>query len=369
MIEPVTAMTTHSNSVSKPDIDDVNIKSIQTLVTPNELKSELPLSDIASQTVLKGRDTIRNILDGSDKRLFVVIGPCSIHDPKAAHEYADRLKALSEKVKDSLYLVMRVYFEKPRTTIGWKGLINDPDMNDSFNIEKGLRIGRKLLLELNEKGLPCATEALDPNSPQYYQDLISWSAIGARTTESQTHREMSSGLSSPVGFKNGTDGGLTVATNAMQSVKYGHSFLGLNEDGQVSIINTSGNPYAHVVLRGGNGKPNYDAGSVEEAENALAKAKVSTKIMIDASHANSNKDPYLQPLVLKNITEQILDGNKSIVGLMVESHLKGGRQDIPENLCDLEYGKSVTDGCIDWETTEKTLLEMHEALKDVLPNR
>lgn len=369
MIEPVTAMTTHSNSVSKPDIDDVNIKSIQTLVTPAELKSELPLSDVASQTVLKGRDTIRNILDGSDKRLFVVIGPCSIHDPKAAHEYADRLKALSEKVKDSLYLVMRVYFEKPRTTIGWKGLINDPDMNDSFNIEKGLRIGRKLLLELNEKGLPCATEALDPNSPQYYQDLISWSAIGARTTESQTHREMSSGLSSPVGFKNGTDGGLTVATNAMQSVKYGHSFLGLNEDGQVSIINTSGNPYAHVVLRGGNGKPNYDAGSVEEAENALAKAKVSTKIMIDASHANSNKDPYLQPLVLKNITEQILDGNKSIVGLMVESHLKGGRQDIPENLCDLEYGKSVTDGCIDWETTEKTLLEMHEALKDVLPNR
>lgn len=369
MIEPVTAMTTHSNSVSKPDIDDVNIKSIQTLVTPAELKSELPLSDVASQTVLKGRDTIRNILDGSDKRLFVVIGPCSIHDPKAAHEYADRLKALSEKVKDSLYLVMRVYFEKPRTTIGWKGLINDPDMNDSFNIEKGLRIGRKLLLELNEKGLPCATEALDPNSPQYYQDLISWSAIGARTTESQTHREMSSGLSSPVGFKNGTDGGLTVATNAMQSVKYGHSFLGLNEDGQVSIINTSGNPYAHVVLRGGNGKPNYDAGSVEEAENALAKAKVSTKIMIDASHANSNKDPYLQPLVLKNITEQILDGNKSIVGLMVESHLKGGRQDIPENLCDLEYGKSVTDGCIDWETTEKTLLEMHEALKEVLPNR
>ena len=242
-------------------------------------------------------------------------------------------------------------------------------MNDSFNIEKGLRIGRQLLRELNEKGLPCATEALDPNSPQYYQDLISWSAIGARTTESQTHREMSSGLSSPVGFKNGTDGGLTVATNAMQSVKHGHSFLGLNDQGQVSVIHTSGNPYAHVVLRGGNGKPNYDAGSVAEAETALAKAKVSNKIMIDASHANSNKDPYLQPLVLKNITEQILDGNKSIVGLMVESHLKGGRQDIPSDLNALEYGKSVTDGCIDWETTEKALLEMHEALKDVLPKR
>ncbi|RKG47452.1 3-deoxy-7-phosphoheptulonate synthase [Acinetobacter cumulans] len=368
--QPVTAMNTlQSNSITQNDIDDVNVKSIQTLVTPAQLKSELPLTETAYQTVLQGRETVRNILDGQDKRLFVVIGPCSIHDTKAAHEYADRLKVLSEKVKDTLYIVMRVYFEKPRTTVGWKGLINDPDMNDSFNIEKGLRLGRQLLLELNEKGLPCATEALDPNSPQYYQDLISWSAIGARTTESQTHREMSSGLSSPVGFKNGTDGGLTVATNAMQSVKHGHSFLGLNQDGQVSVINTKGNPYAHVVLRGGNGKPNYDAGSVAEAEAALAKAKVSGKIMIDASHANSNKDPYLQPLVLKNITEQIQDGNKSIVGIMVESHLKGGRQDIPTNLCDLEYGKSVTDGCIDWDTTEKVLLEMDAALKELLPNR
>lgn len=240
MIKPVTAMNTlQSNPLTQSDIDDVNIESIQPLVTPAELKTELPLTENAYQTVLRGRETIRNILDGKDKRLFVVIGPCSIHDPAAAHEYADRLKVLSEKVKDSLYIVMRVYFEKPRTTVGWKGLINDPDMNDSFNIEKGLRIGRKLLLELNEKGLPCATEALDPNSPQYYQDLISWSAIGARTTESQTHREMSSGLSSPVGFKNGTDGGLTVATNAMQSVKHGHSFLGLNDQGQVSVIRTA----------------------------------------------------------------------------------------------------------------------------------
>ena len=361
--------TLQSNSITQNDIDDVNLQSIHPLVTPAELKTELPLTESAYQTVLHGRETIRNILDGKDKRIFVVIGPCSIHDPVAAHEYADRLKVLSDKIKDSIYIVMRVYFEKPRTTVGWKGLINDPDMNDSFNIEKGLRIGRKLLVELNEKGLPCATEALDPNSPQYYQHLITWSAIGARTTESQTHREMSSGLSSPVGFKNGTDGGLTVATNAMQSVKHGHHFLGLNNQGQVSVIRTSGNPYAHVVLRGGNGKPNYDAGSVAEAEAALAKAKVSTKIMIDTSHANSNKDPFLQPLVLKNITEQIIDGNKSIIGIMVESHLKGGRQEIPENLCDLEYGKSVTDGCIDWDTTEKVLLEMHEALKDVLPNR
>ncbi|MBF7682725.1 3-deoxy-7-phosphoheptulonate synthase [Acinetobacter sp. B5B] len=358
-----------SHSITSNDIDDVNISNVQTLITPAQLKKVLPLSDKASQTVVSGRESVRKILDGQDKRLFIVIGPCSIHDPKAAHEYADRLKALSEKVKDTLYIVMRVYFEKPRTTVGWKGLINDPNMDDSFDIEKGLHLGRKLLLELNEKGLPCATEALDPNSPQYLQDLISWSAIGARTTESQTHREMSSGLSSPVGFKNGTDGGLTVAINAMQAVEHGHNFLGLNNDGQVAIISTRGNKYGHVVLRGGNGKPNYDATSVAQAENALIKAKVSKNIMIDASHANSNKDPYLQPLVLKNITEQILNGNTSIVGLMVESHLKGGRQDIPAQLCDLEYGQSVTDGCLDWDTTERVLLDMHNSLKDVLPHR
>ncbi|MEC8887485.1 MAG: 3-deoxy-7-phosphoheptulonate synthase [Pseudomonadota bacterium] len=358
-----------AQEVANTVVNDLNIASIQALITPAQLKKDLPLSDQARNSVVNGRQTVRDILDGKDKRLFVVIGPCSIHDPKAAHEYADRLLALREKVQDTLYIIMRVYFEKPRTTVGWKGLINDPDMNDSFDIEKGLHIGRQLLLELNEKGLPCATEALDPNSPQYLQDLIAWSAIGARTTESQTHREMSSGLSSPVGFKNGTDGGLTVATNAMQAVKSGHSFLGLNNDGQVAIIRTSGNQYAHVVLRGGNGKPNYDASSVAQAEDVLNKAKVSNKIMIDASHANSNKDPYLQPLVLQNLTNQIVDGNKTIVGVMVESHLKGGRQDIPKDLNDLVYGQSVTDGCIDWETTEKVLLDMHEALKDVLPNR
>lgn len=362
-----------NNSVNKTgvieQVEDINIAAVQPLITPAQLKTEMPLSDKAREVVLAGRQTIRNILDGHDNRLFMVVGPCSIHDPAAAHEYADRLKVLSEKVKETIFIVMRVYFEKPRTTIGWKGLINDPDMNDSFDIEKGLHIGRKLLLELNEKGLPCATEALDPNSPQYLQDLISWSAIGARTTESQTHREMSSGLSSPVGFKNGTDGGMTVAVNAMQAVQSGHSFLGLNSDGQVAIIRTNGNPYAHVVLRGGNGKPNYDATAVAQTEQALAKAKVSGKIMIDASHANSNKDPFLQPLVLENVTQQIVDGNKSIVGLMVESHLKGGRQDIPDDLSQLEYGKSVTDGCIDWATTEETLLKMHEALKAVLPQR
>ena len=355
--------------MQKDALNNVHITAEQILITPEELKNRFPLSVSDENSISEARKTIADIVHGRDPRLLVVCGPCSIHDVDAALDYARHLKTLAAELSDRLYIVMRVYFEKPRTTVGWKGLINDPDMNDSFNIEKGLHIGRQLLLDINEKGLPCATEALDPNSPQYYQDLISWSAIGARTTESQTHREMSSGLSSPVGFKNGTDGGLTVATNAMQSVKHGHSFLGLNENGQVAIINTKGNPYAHVVLRGGNGKPNYDASSVAEAEAALAKAKVSNKIMIDTSHANSNKDPYLQPLVLKNITEQILDGNKSIVGIMVESHLKGGRQDIPENLCDLVYGQSVTDGCIDWDTTEKALLEMDAALKDVLPNR
>ncbi len=350
-------------------IEDVNVRSTELLITPAALKDELPLSPTARDTVLNGRQTIRNILDGKDHRLFLVVGPCSIHDLKAAKDYAQRLKVLAEQVQDTLYLVMRVYFEKPRTTVGWKGLINDPDMNDSFDIQKGLHIGRKLLLDLNEMGLPCATEALDPNSPQYMHDLIAWSAIGARTTESQTHREMSSGLSSPVGFKNGTDGGLKVATNALLSVQNPHSFLGINSQGQVAIINTNGNPYGHIVLRGGDGKPNYDSVSVTLAEKELTKSKITHNLMIDCSHANSNKDPALQPLVMDNVSNQILEGNKSIVALMIESHLKFGRQDIPADLSQLTYGQSVTDGCISWETTEEAILKMHAKLKDVLPNR
>ncbi|MFZ3144141.1 3-deoxy-7-phosphoheptulonate synthase [Psychrobacter glacincola] len=351
------------------EIDDVNIEKFIPLITPNELKTELPLSNEAYKTVLNGRRTIQNILDGKDKRLFVVVGPCSIHDIKAAHEYADRLAILAKEIEDSVFVVMRVYFEKPRTTVGWKGMINDPDMNDSFDIEKGLRTARKLLLDLNEKGLPCATEALDPNTPQYMQDLISWSAIGARTTESQTHREMSSGLSCPVGFKNGTDGGMTVAVNAMQAVKAGHSFLGLSADGKVSIIKSKGNPYAHVVLRGGNGKPNYDETAVAQVEDALAKGKTSSKIMIDSSHANSGKDPYLQPMVIQNVAEQISNGNKSIIGMMVESHLKGGRQELTADLDALEYGMSITDGCLDWDSTVTALHNLRDTVKDILPNR
>lgn len=356
-------------ATNNADIDDVNIEEFIPLVTPAELKTELPLSEAAYNTVLHGRTTIQNILDGKDKRLFIVIGPCSIHDVAAAHEYADRLATLAKEIDDTIFVVMRVYFEKPRTTVGWKGLINDPDMNDSFDIQKGLRMARKLLLDLNEKGLPCATEALDPNTPQYMQDLISWSAIGARTTESQTHREMSSGLSCPVGFKNGTDGGMTVAVNAMQAVKAGHSFLGLSADGKVSIIKSKGNPYAHVVLRGGSDGPNYDETAVAQAENELAKGKTSGKIMIDASHANSGKDPYLQPMVIKNVAEQIKNGNQSIIGLMIESHLKGGNQSLTSNLDDLEYGKSITDGCLDWESTVTALHNLRDEIKDVIANR
>lgn len=351
-------------------VEDVNIESIEAMMTPAELKAKLPLSDKAKATVVTGRRTIENILDGKDRRLFIVIGPCSIHDIEAAHDYADRLVALAEEVADTLYIVMRVYFEKPRTTVGWKGLINDPHLDGSFDIEEGLTTARKLLLNLNEKGLPCATEALDPNTPQYMQDLISWSAIGARTTESQTHREMSSGLSSPVGFKNGTDGSMTVAVNAMQAVASGHAFLGLSKDGKVAIIRSKGNPYAHVVLRGGNGKPNYDATSVAQAENELAKNGMADgKIMIDASHANSNKDPNLQPMVIANVGEQIVDGNTSIVGLMVESHIKGGNQKLGDDKSTLEYGKSITDGCISWEQTEDTIRALRDTIKEVMATR
>ncbi len=357
------------STIAELPINDLNVASNETLITPEQIKLEIPLTERAQRTVSAGRQVVRDILDGKDHRLFVVVGPCSIHDIKAAHEYAERLKVLAEEVSDTLYLVMRVYFEKPRTTVGWKGLINDPYLDDSFKIQDGLHIGRKLLLDLAEMGLPTATEALDPISPQYLQDLISWSAIGARTTESQTHREMASGLSSAVGFKNGTDGGLTVAINALQSVSSPHRFLGINQQGGVSIVTTKGNAYGHVVLRGGNGKPNYDSVSVAICEQELKKASIKPNIMVDCSHANSNKDPALQPLVMDNVANQILEGNQSIVGLMVESHLGWGSQSIPKDLSQLKYGVSITDACIDWESTEKTLRGMHAKLKDVLPKR
>ena len=298
-------------------VDNVNVESAEILITPEQLKAELPLTQAAIDTVTESREVIRNILSGKDKRVFVVVGPCSIHDTTAAIDYAKRLKVLADELKDSLYLVMRVYFEKPRTTVGWKGLINDPYLNDTFKIQDGLHIGRKLLLDVSEMGLPTSTEALDPISPQYMQDLISWSAIGARTTESQTHREMSSGLSCAVGFKNGTDGGLDVATNALKSASQPHRFLGINESGQVAVIHTKGNAYSHIVLRGGSKGPNYDSVHVRLCEEALAKNKLPSNIMIDCSHANSSKDHNIQPLVLENIANQIVEGNQSIVGIMV----------------------------------------------------
>ncbi len=343
-------------------IEDLNIVSSSRLITPEVFKQALPASEAARTSVIKGRETIKDIIERRDKRLFIVIGPCSIHDPVAAVDYGRRLKALADQVEETLYLVMRVYFEKPRSTVGWKGLINDPHMNGSFEIEEGLHIARKLLIELAELGLPLATEALDPISPQYIQDLISWSAIGARTTESQTHREMSSGLSCAVGFKNGTDGGLGVAINALKSVSHPHNFLGIDSEGQVATLSTTGNRYGHIVLRGGNGKANYDSVNIARCEQALLDAGVCPYIMVDCSHENSQKDPALQPLVAENVTNQILEGNRSIIGLMIESNIHFGNQPIPDNLDDLQYGVSVTDGCIDWDTTERCILDMHRKL-------
>ncbi len=357
--------------MNKPEssTENVNIAAYQPLMTPEALKERLPLYGNTLEHVRRNRQIIRDILDRKDKRIFVVVGPCSIHDVDAALDYAERLKKLAAEVQDTMVLVMRVYFEKPRTSVGWKGLINDPEMNDSFKIEKGLHTGRRLLLKLSALGLPTSTEALDPISPQYLHDIITWSAIGARTTESQTHREMSSGLSSPVGFKNGTDGGLEVAINALKAVTSPHRFLGIDPKGQVSIIHTTGNRYAHIVLRGGNGVTNYDAASVAACEAACRKAGVTTNIMIDCSHANSSKKPELQPEVFANVVDQIVNGNKSIIGVMLESNIHFGRQDIPSDLTQLKYGVSVTDGCIDWETTEKALRGAHAKLKDVLPKR
>lgn len=350
-------------------VQDLNINSTETLITPEALQADIPLSEKAARVVTEGRKTVKAILDREDPRLIVVIGPCSIHDPKAAIDYAKKLKALADEVSESLYIVMRVYFEKPRTTVGWKGLINDPHLNDSFKIEEGLHVGRKLMLEISELGLPIATEALDPISPQYLHDIVSWSAIGARTTESQTHREMASGLSSPIGFKNGTDGSLTVAINALQSVSNPHRFLGINKEGRVSIVHTAGNKYSHVVLRGGGGKPNYDAVSVAVCESDLEKNKVSKNIMIDCSHANSNKNHELQPLVFDNVANQILEGNKSIIGVMIESNIGAGNQKITEDKSEMAYGVSVTDACIDWATTENLLRDIDAKLKPALKDR
>jgi 3-deoxy-7-phosphoheptulonate synthase len=345
------------------EIFNTHIESSRVLLTPQEIKEKLPLTDPAEKAVLTYRSELKKIISGQDSRKFVVVGPCSIHDIDAAEVYAQKLKPLADRVRDKMLLIMRVYFEKPRTTVGWKGLINDPNMDDSFHIDKGLILARNLLLKIAELGLPAGTEALDPIVPQYIGELISWAAIGARTIESQTHREMTSGLSMPVGLKNSTDGSIEVAINAMQSAREPHSFLGINQQGQVSLFKTTGNPYCHIILRGGGGKPNYDAAWVKFAEERLKAADLPQRIVIDCSHGNSNKDHRKQTAVFENAIEQILDGHDSIVGMMLESNLFEGNQSIPKDLKDLKYGVSVTDKCISWEETEKLILAAYDKLK------
>jgi len=350
-------------------MENVNVSGFDLMPSPEDVKHRLPLTQAAARTVMHGRETIENILERRDRRLLVIVGPCSIHDPVAGLDYARRLKALAAEVADTLYVVMRVYFEKPRTAAGWKGYINDPRMDDSFHIEEGMQKARQFLLTLAELGMPAATEALDPIAPQYLGDLISWTAIGARTSESQTHREMASGLSTPVGFKNGTDGDFVVAINAIRSAAAPHSFLGINPQGRSAVVRTQGNRFCHIVLRGGANRPNYDTVSVSLVEQALEAAKLPVNILVDCSHANSYKRPEMQPLVMRDVVHQIRQGNRSIVGLMVESFIEGGNQAIPADLAQLRYGCSVTDACLDWPGTEAMLREARSMLAEVLAGR
>ena len=342
--------------------NNLKIKSITPIIAPTDLRQVFPFSAESGNCVSNSRAAITRILKGEDKRLMVVVGPCSIHDTKGALEYAERLAALSKEVSEELLLIMRVYFEKPRTTVGWKGLINDPDMDGSHLISKGLGIARGLLCKITEMGLPVATEMLDPITPEYMADLLSWGAIGARTTESQTHREMASGLSFPIGFKNGTDGNLQIAIDAMKAALHPHSFLGVNRDGLTSIVQTTGNPDVHMVLRGGS-QPNYSPEDIARAEAMIAKAGLTPTVMVDCSHGNSEKDFRRQPQVLKSVVDQIEAGNRSISGVMIESYLKEGNQPMPKDLSTLSYGVSITDSCISWETTEEALREAHARLK------
>jgi len=349
--------------------ENLNVVGFDHMPSPAEIKARVPMTPRAAENVLAGRRALMEILDRKDPRLFVIVGPCSIHDPVAGLDYARRLRALADEIQETTQVVMRVYFEKPRTSTGWKGFINDPRMDDSFHIEEGMERGRRFLLDVAELGLPAATEALDPIAPQYYGDLVSWTAIGARTAESQTHREMASGLSTPVGFKNGTDGSLEAAVNGILSASHPHSFLGLSDTGASAIIRTRGNSYGHLVLRGGGGRPNYDTVSVSLAEQALAKAKLPVNIVVDCSHANSWKKPELQPLVMRDVMHQIREGNRSIVGVMIESFLEAGNQPIPADLSKLRYGCSVTDACVDWATTEEMLRNTHAVLREVMKSR
>lgn len=345
--------------------DDLRIQGYCKLMKPGVLKQELPVSKKANETVLHGRETIENILQKKDKRLLVVVGPCSVHDEEAVFEYAEKLNDLRRKVKETIFVVMRVYFEKPRTSVGWKGLINDPNLDGSCDINEGLRKARRILLRIGEMGMPVATEMLETITPQYVSDLVSWAAIGARTSESQIHREMASGLSMPVGFKNATDGNLSSAINAMVAARTPQAFLGIDQNGRTCIVKTGGNSATHIVLRGGP-RPNYDIISIEEARLGLIDKNLPEAIMVDCSHANSRKKFQGQEIVWKNIINQRIDGNEALVGLMLESNLYEGKQKFSGDSSSLEYGVSITDECISWETTEKLLLSANETLSKVI---
>lgn len=340
---------------------DVNVKAFIPLIAPSTLKTELPMSEASTTTVLQSREVVKNIIEKKDPRLLVITGPCSIHDEGAALEYARKLHQLHHSVKERLYLVMRVYFEKPRTTVGWKGLINDPLLDGSCDINMGLRTARKLMLDITALGMPIGTEMLDPITPQYIAGLVTWAAIGARTTESQTHREMASGLSMPVGFKNGTDGDLDSAINAMIASGSPQDFLGIDANGQTSIVQTTGNPYTHIVLRGGQ-RPNYDTVSIRDAQNMLQNHQLKQAVMVDCSHANSRKHYPDQAVVWQDVVSQRFNGNDGIIGLMLESNLQEGRQKYTGNVKTLQRGVSITDACISWETTEALILEAYEKL-------
>jgi 3-deoxy-7-phosphoheptulonate synthase len=342
-------------------IQDLHVIATEPLVAPRMLKEQLPAGDAVAKTVIEARQTVRRVLRGEDSRLLCIVGPCSIHDPEAALDYARRLAGLRKRLIERLFILMRVYFEKPRTTIGWKGMINDPHMDDSCDMREGLIRARRLLLEINALGLPAATEMLDPITPQYIADLVAWTAIGARTTESQTHREMASGLSMPVGFKNSTEGNLQVAVNAIESARRPHSFIGITQDGVTAIVRTSGNPDTHVVLRGGRA-PNYDSQSIEECGRMLIRAGLEPRVMVDCSHAQTNKDYRKQPAVLAALCDQVVAGSRAIMGVMLESNINAGNQPLIAEHSQLKYGVSITDPCIDWPTTERCLVEAADAL-------
>lgn len=354
---------TASKAITMHQTNNLHVVDTVPLLAPDTLKAEFAMTDETSHVVSSAREHIRSVLRGQQHRLLAIVGPCSIHDPDAALDYAERLHKLVDRCSDALLIVMRVYFEKPRTTIGWKGLINDPQLDGSYDIPTGLKLARRLLLDVAKIGLPAATEMLDPILPQYLADLVSWAAIGARTTESQTHRELASGLSMPVGFKNGTDGGLEVAINGMLSAARPHRFLGVDGFGRVSVIHTSGNPDGHLVLRGGSGGPNYDADAVRAAEAALIQAGVTAQMIIDCSHDNSGKDHEKQPDVLDAVAAQIASGSRHVVGVMIESNIVGGKQALNVDRSKMTYGQSVTDACVDFPTTERMLEGLADAVR------